>query len=38
VRELLRLGAERIDHAHVEHWVDVLGLRELWVAARSGTQ
>jgi hypothetical protein len=33
VRELLRLGAERIDRAHVEHWVDALGLREEWDAA-----
>jgi hypothetical protein len=33
VRELLRLGGERIDRAHVEHWVDALGLRELWDAA-----
>jgi hypothetical protein len=30
VRALVGLGAERIDHAHVEHWVDLLGLRELW--------
>jgi hypothetical protein len=34
VRELVRIGAERIDHAHIEHWVDVLELREQWDATR----
>lgn len=32
VRTLVRLGGERLDRAHIEHWVDVLGLREVWTA------
>jgi predicted nucleotidyltransferase len=33
VRELVRLGAARLDRSYVDQWVQRLGLGEMWTAA-----
>lgn len=37
VRELVRLGADRIDHAYIDRWVQLLELEAMWAQATEQT-